>query len=68
MIHLWVAGSCLSASMLGLVLMLIGVILPIRSNVGGRMFAAGVIGAIGAVSIYLLYAAASVITIVVARS
>lgn len=68
LIHLWVAGASLGAAMLGLALMLVGVSLPVRSRVGGRLFAAGVLGAIGAVVIYLLYAAASVITVVVMRS
>lgn len=67
-IHLWFAVVCFSCAVLGMTSMIIGFILPVRHKTGGRLFSAGMTMAISAVIVYLLYAVAAVVGVVVSRS
>lgn len=66
--HALISASALTVAFVGCLLMLIGTALPVRSARGNKMFSIGVMIVGCSIAFYLLWALASVITVVVMRS
>lgn len=67
-IQWWVSAGAFVVAVIGLTSMLVAFTFPVHSTAGKKLFSGGVIAAISAVVIYLLYTMAAVVTTVVLRS
>lgn len=67
-IHAWAASGCLSVAVIGVLAMMLSVVFPVQRKTGDQVFKVGVVISLFACSAYLLYALASLVTVLVIRS